>query len=201
MKIFESVPNFSTSDENTMELIISTMEEYGAKILDVNIDRDHNRSVVTMVSDCNNIVNILFNMTKKACELIDMDKHRGLHPRIGAVDVLPIVPMMEATMKEAIDISKTLGKMIGDNLNIPVYLYANSTDSEERKRISWIRNMHFQYEELKKHINEEKYRPDFGPQEMNKWGALLLLLSSPPLRELGLLPSLKLIFHFFSLME
>ena len=148
MKIFGSVPNFSTSDENVMELIISTMKEYGANILDVNMDRDHNRSVVTMISDYNNILSVLFNMAKRASELIDMDNHRGLHPRIGAIDVLPIIPMMEATMDEAIEMSKALGKMIGDNLNIPVYMYGNST--ETKKRISWIRNMHFQYEELKK---------------------------------------------------
>ncbi len=172
MKIFGSVPNFSTSDENVMELIISTMKEYGANILDVNMDRDHNRSVVTMISDYNNILSVLFNMAKRASELIDMDNHRGLHPRIGAIDVLPIIPMMEATMDEAIEMSKALGKMIGDNLNIPVYMYGNST--ETKKRISWIRNMHFQYEELKKHINEEKYMPDFGPPRMGKAGAVMV---------------------------
>lgn len=84
-----------------------------------------------------------------------MEKHRGLHPRIGALDVLPIVPMGNSTMNEAIEISNKLGYRIGSELGIPVYMYGESAKIPERRDISYIRNMHFQYEELKQHILEE----------------------------------------------
>jgi glutamate formiminotransferase len=174
MNIFESVPNFSTSDENIIEILKGIITSGGSTFLDSTSDRDHNRSVITLIADNDRIVQILFDLAKSAKELIDMEKHRGLHPRIGALDVLPIVPMGNSTMNEAIEISNKLGYRIGSELGIPVYMYGESAKIPERRDISYIRNMHFQYEELKQHILEEKYKPDYGPAVLGSAGAMMV---------------------------
>jgi glutamate formiminotransferase len=174
MKVFESVPNFSTSDENIIEILKGAINSGGGIVLDSSSDRDHNRSVITLISEAGNIIQLLFDLAQKAKDLIDMERHRGLHPRIGALDVLPIVPVGNSTMEEAIEISNKLGYRIGNELGIPVYMYGESAKIPERKDISYIRNMHFQYEELKQHISEEKYRPDYGPSKLGNAGAIML---------------------------
>ena len=173
MKMFEIVPNFSTSDRSVINGIIDEIKKYGGNILDVDADKNHNRTVITFVCS-ENIIYLLYNMVKKASELIDMDLHRGLHPRIGATDVLPVIPLLDSTMDDAVKISKIIGERIGNDLNIPVYLYGESANSRYRKEISYIRNTKFQYEDLKMHINDKKYKPDYGPSEVGKAGALLV---------------------------
>ncbi len=173
MEMFEIVPNFSTSDENIVNKIENAIREYNGNILDTNIDKSHNRSVITFVSN-ENIIDLLYNMVKTASELIDMDFHKGLHPRIGATDVLPVIPLFDSKMEKAIEISKILGEKIGNELKIPVYLYGKSANNKNRKEISYIRNMNFQYEDLKIHIKDEKYKPDYGPLSLGKAGATLI---------------------------
>jgi len=173
MEMFEIVPNFSTSDENIVNKIVNTIRKYNGNILDINIDKNHNRSVITFVSN-ENIIDLLYNMVKTASELIDMDFHKGLHPRIGATDVLPIIPLFDSKMEKAIEISKISGEKIGNELKIPVYLYGKSAKNKNRKEISYIRNMKFQYEDLKIHIKDEKYKPDYGPLSLSKAGATLM---------------------------
>ncbi len=173
MKMFEIVPNFSTSDKNVINKLSDEIKKYGGNILDINVDINHNRSVITFICS-KNIIDLLYSMVKKASELIDMNLHRGLHPRIGATDVLPVIPLFDSTMDDAIEISKIIGERIGNKLEMPVYLYGKSANSKNRREISYIRNMKFQYEDLKLHITDMKYKPDYGPLSVGKAGAVLV---------------------------
>ncbi|MDN5324470.1 MAG: glutamate formiminotransferase / 5-formyltetrahydrofolate cyclo-ligase [Thermosipho sp. (in: thermotogales)] len=167
MKLVESVPNFSEGRrENVVKEILLEAEKYNrVKILDWSMDFDHNRSVVTLVGEPEEIENAVFDMAKKAVELIDLRDHKGEHPRMGAVDVIPFVPVMNIDMKECIEISKRVGKRIGDELNIPVYLYEKSATSPERENLANIRKGEFEgfFEKIKK----PEWKPDFGPDKVH----------------------------------
>ncbi|MGC8608708.1 MAG: glutamate formimidoyltransferase [Thermoplasmata archaeon] len=176
MGLVECVPNFSEGrDREKIEEIkkaIASVES--VKILDVEMDPDHNRSVLTFVCESGNAVEAMFRGIKRAAELIDMDKHTGEHPRFGASDVVPFIPLENVKMKECIEMAKTLGKRVGEELKIPVYLYEEAATREERKNLADIRNKNFQYEQLKTSINQEKWKPDFGPSVVGKAGATII---------------------------
>ena len=127
MKLIESVPNFSEGRRiEVVEEIIKECEGFEEVwVLDWSMDYDHNRSVVTLVGTPDQLIEALFKMTKKASELIDLRKHKGEHPRMGATDVIPLVPVWNCKMEECVEASKKLGKRIGDELNIPVYIAKN----------------------------------------------------------------------------
>ena len=167
MKLIESVPNFS--EGRNEEVVRSILEEArkfeNVWILDWSMDYDHNRSVVTLIGYPDQIVDALFNMTKKATELIDLRKHRGEHPRMGATDVIPFVPVMNTTMEECIELSKELGKRIGEELRIPVYLYERSATKPERENLANIRKGEF--EGFFEKIKDPNWKPDFGPREVH----------------------------------
>ena len=167
MKLIESVPNFSEGRrENVVKEIIAEAEKYkGVWILDWSMDPDHNRSVVTLVGNPEPLLEALFDMVKKASEVIDMREHKGEHPRMGATDVVPLVPIMGTTMKECVEYSKKLGKRIGDELKIPVYLYERSATKPERENLSNIRKGEFEgfFEKIKK----PEWKPDFGPSQVH----------------------------------
>ena len=167
MKLIESVPNFSEGrKENVVKEIIAEAEKYkGVWILDWSMDPDHNRSVVTLVGNPEPLLEALFDMVKKASEVIDMREHKGEHPRMGATDVVPLVPIMGTTMKECVEYSKKLGKRIGDELKIPVYLYERSATKPERENLSNIRKGEFEgfFEKIKK----PEWKPDFGPSQVH----------------------------------
>ncbi len=167
MKLIESVPNFSEGRrEDVVKEIIAEAEKYqGVWILDWSMDPDHNRSVVTMVGKPEPLLEALFDMVKKASELIDMRKHRGEHPRMGATDVVPLVPIMGTTMKECVEYSKELGKRIGEELKIPVYLYERSATKPERENLANIRKGEF--EGFFEKIKDPEWQPDFGPSEVH----------------------------------
>jgi len=167
LKLIESVPNFSEGrKENVVKEIIAEAEKYkGVWILDWSMDPDHNRSVVTLVGNPEPLLEALFDMVKKASEVIDMREHKGEHPRMGATDVVPLVPIMGTTMKECVEYSKKLGKRIGDELKIPVYLYERSATKPERENFSNIRKGEFEgfFEKIKK----PEWKPDFGPSQVH----------------------------------
>jgi len=167
LKLIESVPNFSEGRrENVVKEIIAEAEKYkGVWILDWSMDPDHNRSVVTLVGNPEPLLEALFDMVKKASEVIDMREHKGEHPRMGATDVVPLVPIMGTTMKECVEYSKKLGKRIGDELKIPVYLYERSATKPERENLSNIRKGEFEgfFEKIKK----PEWKPDFGPSQVH----------------------------------
>lgn len=167
MKIVESVPNFSEGRrEEVVRAIVAEAEKYdGVWVLDWSMDPDHNRSVVTLIGVPEKILDALFDMAKKAVELIDLRHHRGEHPRMGAVDVIPLVPVMNISMDECVELSKELGKRIGEVLKVPVYLYEKSATKPERENLANIRKGEF--EGFFEKIKDPNWKPDFGPDEVH----------------------------------
>ncbi|MCD6450326.1 MAG: glutamate formimidoyltransferase [Thermotogaceae bacterium] len=167
MKLVESVPNFSEGRrEKVVQAIVDEAKKYdGVWVLDWSMDPDHNRSVVTMIGKPEVIVDALFDMAKKASEIIDLRHHRGEHPRMGAVDVIPFIPVMDMSMDEAVELSKKLGKRIGEELKIPVYLYEKSATKPDRENLANIRKGEF--EGFFEKIKDPEWKPDFGPEEVH----------------------------------
>ncbi|MCX7813138.1 MAG: glutamate formimidoyltransferase [Pseudothermotoga sp.] len=167
MKIVESAPNFSEGrrEEIVREIIAQAEGVKEVWILDWSMDPDHNRSVVTLVGAPEPLIEVLFKMTKKAMELIDMRVHKGEHPRMGATDVIPLVPVMNITMEECIELSKKLGKRIGEDLGIPVFLYEKSASASHRENLSEIRKGEF--EGFFEKIKDPLWKPDFGPAQVH----------------------------------
>jgi len=167
VKLVESVPNFSEGRrESVVKAIVSEAEKYdGVWVLDWSMDADHNRSVVTLIGTPEKIVDALFDMVKKATELIDLRHHEGEHPRMGATDVVPFIPVMNMTMEECVELSKKLGKRIGEELKIPVYLYERSATRPERENLANIRKGEF--EGFFEKIKDPNWKPDFGPDEVH----------------------------------
>jgi len=168
MKLIESVPNFSEGRrEEIVRQIIDEVGKYPkVRVLDWSMDKDHNRSVVTLVGEPEQVLEALFDMTKKASQLIDLRYHKGEHPRMGATDVIPLVPLIGTTMQECVEWSKQLAKRIGEELNIPVYLYERSATYPERENLSEIRKGEF--EGFFEKIKDPRWKPDFGPEVVHE---------------------------------
>lgn len=166
-KLIESVPNFSEGrrKEIVQEIIKESEETPNVWVFDWSMDEDHNRSVVTIVGDPQAVAEATFKMSKKAVELIDLRHHTGEHPRMGAVDVIPFVPIKGTTMEECVDISKVVGKRIGEELNVPVYLYERSATKPSRENLADIRKGEF--EGFFDKIKSPDWMPDFGPSEVH----------------------------------
>lgn len=166
-KIIQCVPNFSEGrDKEVVEKIVDEIRAIeGVKLLDYSMDKDHNRSVVTFIGEPEKVIEAAFNATKVAAELIDMTTHEGGHPRMGATDVIPLVPIADVTMEECVEYSKKLGKRIGEELNIPVFLYEKSATSSNRKNLADVRRG--QYEGMAEKLKQEEWKPDFGPNKLN----------------------------------
>ncbi len=167
MKLIESVPNFSEGrrEDIVLEIISEARKYKNVKVIDWSMDKDHNRSVVTLIGDPDQMLEALFDMTKKASELIDLRYHKGEHPRMGATDVIPLVPLVGTTMDECVELSKKLGKRIAEELGIPVYLYERSATRPERENLSEIRKGEF--EGFFEKIKDPKWEPDFGKPEVH----------------------------------
>ena len=176
MKIVECVPNFSEGrDREKVEAITREIASVGnVKILDMEMDANHNRSVVTFTCEPQYAVEAAFRGIRKASELIDMDNHQGEHPRFGSADVIPFIPVSEVSLKECVDLANQLGKRVGEELNIPVFMYSDAAVTEKRKNLENIRHKNFQYEQLKTEIGKGDYIPDFGPLELSKAGASII---------------------------
>ena len=167
MRLIECVPNFSEGrDLNKIKLITNAIESVdGITLLDVDPGSDTNRTVVTFVGSPEIIAEAAFQGIKTASEQIDMSKHKGAHPRMGATDVCPLVPVSNVTKDECIITAKLLAERVGNELNIPVYLYEDSAQTLERKNLSLIREG--EYEGLSSKIIKSEWKPDFGPSEFN----------------------------------
>ena len=165
-KLMECVPNFSEGrDEAIVEQIIDEVRKIeGITILDYSSDKDHNRTVLTMIGSPEQVKEAAINSAKKAAELIDMSKHEGAHPRMGATDVIPFTPVSNVTIAECVDVAKEVGAEIG-SWGIPVYLYEDAASTPARKNLADVRKG--QYEGFFEKIKGEEWKPDFGPQEMN----------------------------------
>jgi len=167
-RLIECVPNFSEGrDMGVIRQITDEIEKIeGVKLLDVDPGATTNRTVVTFVGTPDEVVEAAFQAVRKAQELIDMRGHKGDHPRFGATDVCPLVPVSGITMEETAEYARRLGQRIGDELGIPVYLYENAAASETRRNLANCREG--EYEGLKDRIASAEWRPDFGPAEFTE---------------------------------
>lgn len=172
MKIVECVPNFSEGRrEKVIEQIVAAMAGCpGVQVLDVQSDPDHNRSVVTLIGAPEAVAEAAFQGIAAAAELIDMNHHRGGHPRMGATDVVPLVPIRGTTMQDCVELARQLGERVGNELGIPVYLYEAAATRPERCNLADVRRG--EYEGLKAEIATDRERaPDFGPADLGTAGA------------------------------
>lgn len=167
-KLIECVPNFSEGrDMTVIKQITDEIERIdGVKLLDVDPGATTNRTVVTFVGTPDEVVEAAFQAVKKAQELIDMRHHKGDHPRFGATDVCPLVPISGVTMEEAAEYARKLGSRIGAELGIPVYLYENAATEEKRRNLANCREG--EYEGLKDKLASADWKPDFGPVEFTE---------------------------------
>jgi len=173
--IIECVPNFSEGcDMNIIKQITDEVEKVdGVKLLDVDSGKATNRTVVTFVGNPDSVIEAAFFAIKKASEIIDMSRHKGEHPRMGATDVCPLIPVSGISMEETAEYAKKLGKRVGEELNIPVYLYEYAQKNVARNNLSVIRNG--EYEGFFDKIKLPEWKPDFGTAVMNeKAGATVI---------------------------
>ncbi len=167
-KLIECVPNFSEGrDMAAIKQITDEIGEIdGVKLLDVDPGYSTNRTVVTFVGTPEEVIEAAFRAVKKAQEVIDMRHHKGDHPRFGATDVCPLIPISGVTMDEAVEYARQLGKRIGNELGIPVYLYENAASEEKRRNLANCREG--EYEGLKDKLTSADWKPDFGPAAFNE---------------------------------
>lgn len=167
-KILECVPNFSEGrDAKVIREITDAIESVeGIKLLDVDPGKATNRTVVTFVGEPEAVVEAAFRGIKKAAQVIDMSKHHGEHPRFGATDVCPLVPVSSISMEETVEYARKLAERVGQELSVPVYCYEFAAFSEERKSLANCRSG--EYEGLREKIASEKWKPDFGPAAWNE---------------------------------
>ena len=167
-KFVECVPNFSEGrDVAKINAIVDAARSVpGVLVLDVEKDADHNRTVLTFIAPVETAADAMFAVTKKASQLIDLNHHKGEHPRMGATDVAPFIPIMDSTIEECIKLAETAGERIGRELNIPVYLYDRAAKFEHRRDLAKVRKG--QFEGLREEIGKNPDRvPDFGPNSIH----------------------------------
>lgn len=171
-QIVECVPNFSEGRRQVVvDAIVAAIAAVpGAQVLDVQSDADHNRTVVTFVGEPEAALEGAFQGARKAAELIDLNVHRGEHPRMGATDVIPFVPVRGVSSEECIALAKRLGQRMGDELGIPVFLYEQAATRPERQNLADVRKGEF--EGIRELIGADPaHEPDFGPRQMGPAGA------------------------------
>ncbi len=178
--LVECIPNFSDARRpEVIEAIVEAMKSVpDVHILDRHSDLDHNRTVITFVGSPAAVEEAAYQGIARAAQLIDLNQHTGAHPRIGATDVVPFVPISDITMQECVEMARRLGKRVGETLNIPVYLYEEAATRPERTGLENIRRG--QYEGLKEEVltNPER-KPDFGPAELGPAGATVIGARQP----------------------
>jgi len=166
-KLVECVPNISEgNNQSVISKIVEVVDKFpGVKLLNVDPGKATNRTVITFVGDAEVIVDAAFNLISKAKELIDMRNHSGEHPRMGAVDVCPLIPVSGITMDETIKLAHNLSKRVGNELSIPVYCYENAAKEEKRKNLANCRSG--EYEGLENKLSDSSWKPDYGPDLFN----------------------------------
>jgi glutamate formiminotransferase len=166
-KIVECVPNFSEGrDPITIKAIAAAVKSVaGVTLLGIEPDKDYNRCVVTFVGEPGPVGEAAFRAAKAASELIDMREHRGEHPRIGATDVVPFVPVSGVSMQECVELAIAFGKRAADELGIPIYLYEEAARTPERRNLALVRKG--EYEGLAAKLADSAWKPDYGPAKMN----------------------------------
>ncbi len=174
-KLVECVPNFSEGrDQNKIDDIVKQMSDVpGITVLDIDPGPDTNRTVVTIVGSPEAVGEAAFQGIKRASEVLDMSQHSGTHPRMGATDVCPFIPVSDVTIEECVELSKQVGNRVGDELGIPVYLYEKSAQKDNRVKLPDIRKG--EYEGLAEKLTDANWKPDFGPAKLHiKAGATVM---------------------------
>ncbi len=167
MKLVECVPNFSEGRDQAKinEITAEIRSVEGVRLLDVDPGKDTNRTVVTILGPPDEVLEAAFRAIRKAAEVIDMSKHSGAHARMGATDVCPFIPVSGMTMEDCAELARRLGKRVGEELGIPVYLYEYAASRPERKNLANIRAG--EYEGLEDKLKDPEWKPDFGPAKFN----------------------------------
>ena len=164
--MIECVPNLSEGrDASAIEQIADVVRSSGCRVLDIHRDQDHHRSVLTIVGTRALIVRGVVSMVEAAIPLIDMRRHRGQHPRMGAVDVVPFVPIRENTLADCVAVAQEAGAAIGDQFEIPVFLYEAAASKPERRNLAAVRRGGL--EALRERIGATSERPDYGPAHLH----------------------------------
>ena len=174
-KIVECVPNFSEGRRDWVieEVLDAARSVGGVRVLEVEKDPDHNRTVVAFAGEPEPVLEAAFRTVRRASDLIDLTHHQGAHPRIGAADVVPFVPVAGVSMAECVELARALGRRLADELALPVYLYGEAATRPERRDLPNIRRG--QYEGLKEEIERDPERaPDFGPSRLGPAGATIV---------------------------
>ena len=180
-KIIESVPNISEG-RNT-EIIEACVDQIrntpGCTLLNYSSDPSHNRTVITYMGSVEGCEEASVKLAKKAVELIDLTKHEGEHPRMGCVDVMPFIPIKEATMDECVELSQRVGKRIAEEADLPVFLYEKSATAPHRQNLAKIRKG--QFEGMAEKVKDPDWIPDFGGQRIHPTGGAVCVGARPPL--------------------
>jgi glutamate formiminotransferase len=180
-QLLQCIPNFSEGrDKEVIEKIADAVRAInGVRLLDVSPNADHNRTVLTFVGFPDAVAEAAFAATARAVELINMEQQKGEHPRIGAMDVVPFVPISGMTMDDAVKIANRVGKRIAGELAVPVYLYSAAASTSARKRLPDVRQG--QYEGLKETIGNPERKPDYGEPRMHPTAGATAVGARPPL--------------------
>ncbi len=182
-KLIECIPNFSVSKETDPVVFQALVDEAnavpGCTLLNVQTDGDHNRCVFTLVGSPAGIEEVAFRLTKVATERIDMTKHVGQHPRMGATDVIPFVPTMDVTLEECIDLSKRVAQRIWEELKVPSFLYEDSATRPERRNLAKCRKG--QFEGMPEKLLQPEWAPDYGERKIHPTAGITAIGARMPL--------------------
>lgn len=182
-KLVECIPNFSVSKEQdpvVFQGLADTANSVpGCTVLDVQSDGDHNRCVFTLVGSPAAIEEVAFRLTRKAAETIDMTRHKGQHPRMGATDVIPFVPTMDMTVEECVKMSKRLAQRIWEELKVPSFLYEDSAASPDRKNLAAVRKG--QFEGMPEKLLQPEWAPDYGERKIHPTAGIVAIGARMPL--------------------
>ncbi len=180
-KIIESIPNIS--EGRNQEIIEACVDQIrntpGCTLLNYSSDPSHNRTVITYMGSPEGCEEASVKLAKKAVELIDLTKHEGEHPRMGCVDVMPFVPIKEASMEECVELSQRVGKRIAEEADLPVFLYEKSATAAHRQNLAKVRKG--QFEGMAEKVQDPDWIPDFGGQRIHPTGGAVCVGARPPL--------------------
>ena len=182
-KLIECIPNFSCSkekDEKAYQALVDVANSVpGCTLFDAQSDGNHNRCVFTLIGSPDAIEEVAFQLTRKAAEVIDMNKHHGEHKRMGATDVIPFVPQMDVTVEEAVEMSKRVAKRIWDELQIPSFLYEDSATRPERRNLATCRKGEF--EGMPEKLLQPEWAPDYGERKIHPTAGITAIGARMPL--------------------
>lgn len=180
-KLMECIPNISEGRRKAVvEAVVDEVRATaGVSLLDYSSDENHNRSVITFVGEPNAVSEAAFRVAKKAVELIDLNSHTGEHPRMGAVDVIPFVPIRGMEMAECVELAKALGKRVADELLLPVFLYEEAASAPHRRNLAEIRKG--QFEGMAEKVHDELWHPDFGGERIHPTAGVVAVGARQPL--------------------